>query len=134
MRDKSWSEASQMTGIERLGQLEVETFLWSCGSAPAGIWRSWSSSAELSARGEQIQHENRRRIQNPAGLGGQRQQAEHLGHLGLLSQFGFASRLLPVDLVPVDPAPELVGKPGAGTQTAVSCGGPTGRIHVCVCV
>ena len=35
----------------------------------------------------------------------------HFGLLGLLGHLGFASRLPPVDLVPLDPAPELISQP-----------------------
>lgn len=36
----------------------METFLWSCESAPADIWRSLSSAAELSAREEHTHHQS----------------------------------------------------------------------------
>lgn len=49
----------------------------------------------------------------------------NLGDLGLLGQFRFSSRFLPVDLVPVDPASKLVSQPTTGTRAALSCYGRT---------
>lgn len=49
----------------------------------------------------------------PSWAGGE-QNLQNLGQLGLLGQLGFSSRLLPVDLVPLDPPTELISQPEGG--------------------
>lgn len=102
-------------------QCEVKTFLWSGESGLADIWRSWSSSAELSATEKKI----KTRQHQHTGCGTSLDREPNLGDLGLLGQFRFPSRFLPVDLVPVDPASELVSQPTTGTRAALSCDGRT---------
>ena len=43
----------------------------------------------------------------------------NLGDLGLLHRLWFPSRLLPVYLVPVDPAPQFISQPGGETDKRV---------------
>lgn len=97
------------------------TSRWSGESGWADIWRSCSSSAELSA-GDNI-NVRKSEFVLPSGnkldvINGHDESlnSTHLSDLGLLGHFGFSSRLLPVDLVPVDPTSELIGQPAPQKQ------------------
>lgn len=106
-----------------LGRSISCTSLWRDESGWADIWRSWSSSAELSAA-EQSDRKT--------SIGDSCKQmwwvkcqihsvaSAYLGDLGLLSDLGFPSRLLPVDLVSVNPASELVCQPEKPEAAPVS--------------
>lgn len=111
---------------QAMGQFNGKTFLWSGESGLADIWRSLSSSAELSA-GEKSDQESvishHIKPHQHTGFGMKLDDCTgelNLGDLGLLGQFGFSSRFLPVNLVPVDPASELISQPATGTQAALS--------------
>lgn len=108
---------------QAMGALNVKTFLWSGESGLADIWRRLSSSAELSTREKSDQKSfisHLIKLHQHAGFGMKLDRELNLGDLGLLGQLGFSSRFLPVNLVPVDPASELVSQPATGTQAALS--------------
>lgn len=115
---------------QAMGEFNVKTFLWSGESELADIWRRLSSSAELSAReksDQQIFISHLIQLHQHAGFGINWTEL-NLGDLGLLGQLGFSSRFLPVNLVPVDPASELVSQPATGTQATLSdAAGTDGR-------
>lgn len=116
---------------QAMKELNVKTFLWSGGSGPADIWRRLSSSAELSTREKSDQKSFISHLmklhQHSFSFGMKLDRGLNLGDLGLLGQLGFSSRFLPVNLVPVDPASELVSQPATGTQAASVM--PLGRTH-----